>query len=133
MKSESEIQQLIMMEAPNFHNILLRNNSGALLDETGRLVRYGLGNASKKHNDSFKSSDLIGIRSLVVTEDMVGTVIGQFAAIEVKGEGWKFSEKDKRYIAQKAFIEWVRLRGGVAGFANSIEEYRKIIKSPYGI
>lgn len=133
MISEAEIQQLIQMEGPKWHNILLRNNSGALTDQDGRLVRYGLGNISKKKNDSFKSSDLVGVRSLVITEDMVGMMMAQFAAIEVKREGWKRNLKDKRENAQQNFIDWVRQRGGVAGFASSVEEYKAIMKTHYGI
>jgi len=133
MRPESDIQQLIQIEGPKWHNILLRNNSGALKDIGGRVVRFGLGNISKKQNETSKSSDLIGVRTFVVTQEMVGQMMGQFTAIEVKAEGWKRNLKDKRENAQQAFIEWVRLRGGVAGFAANEEQYREIMRTRYGI
>lgn len=129
---EGEIQQLIQLEA-RAHNVqLMRNNSGALEDKTGRLVRYGLGNVSKTHSDKIKSSDLIGFRTITVTPDMVGKKIAVFTAVEVKKPDWKLKftsnlENDKRVKAQMAFIDWVYSNGGYSGFANSIESFKKII------
>jgi len=127
MRSESEIQQLLQIEAALHGTILMRNNSGALKDATGRTVRYGLGNISSKHNDSIKSSDLIGITSVVVSPDMVGRMIGIFTAIEVKAEGWKPSLTDKREIAQRNFITWVQSRGGIAGFASDLDSLKSLL------
>lgn len=127
-KSESEVQQLIQIEGPKYHSILLRNNSGALTDNEGRLVRYGLGNVSKQQNETLKSSDLIGITTIIVTADMVGKAIAVFTAVEVKSEGWTF-KKTKREIAQQNFINWVKSRGGIAGFASSVTDYVDILKN----
>src|SRR5690606_36770808 len=100
MRSESEIQQLIQMEAMKYDCTLMRNNSGSFKDSTGRAVRFGLGNVSKKHSLKSKSSDLIGITRVVVTSDMVGKTIGVFTAIECKGEGWNPTKKlDQHEIA----------------------------------
>lgn len=128
MKSESEIQQLIQIEGPEHRCLLLRNNSGALKDVTGRVVRYGLGNTSAKHNQLFKSSDLIGITTVTITPDMVGKEVGIFTAIEVKGQGWKRAPNDKREKAQENFIQWVQDRGGIAGFASSVEGFVEIVR-----
>jgi len=128
MKLESKVQDEISCEGPNHGCTLMRNNSGALKDETGRTVRYGLGNFSKKHNEIIKSSDLIGITTITVTQDMVGTHIGIFTAIEVKKEGWKRSPTDKREKAQDNFIQWVLSRGGIAGFANSVDSFVNILQ-----
>ncbi len=117
--SESEIQQLIQIEARKLGCILLRNNSGAFQDQTGRMVFFGLGNVSKVRSEQIKSSDLIGF-TLV---DRVPV----FTAIEVKAPGWTFKESDKRAVAQKAFIDWIKSFHGFAGFATSVEEFRKII------
>lgn len=115
MKSESDIQQLIMIEAAKHRCILMRNNSGGFLDATGRLVYYGLGAVSREHNERIKSSDLIGI------------YMGLFVAIEVKKEGWKFNPKDKRENAQLAFINFIKTHGGIAGFASSVDDFLKLI------
>lgn len=101
---------------------LFRNNSGALKDKSGRLIRFGLGNESEKLNDRLKSSDLIGWTPRLVTPDMVGEVIAQFMAIEVKETGWKMAgptaegEAAKRERAQLRFINMLRNEGGVGGF-----------------
>ena len=116
MKSENEIQQLIRIEAAKHKIILWRNNSGVLNDESGRPVRFGLSNESKEQNKRFKSSDLIGISSQ-----------GYFVAIEVKEEGWVFNGTEREF-AQKNFIDFVKVRGGFAGFADSVDSFKEIVK-----
>lgn len=128
-KLESETSDDIQVSAREENCTLLRNNSGACTDETGRQIRYGLGNISKKHNERSKSSDFIGITQIKITPDMVGKNIGVFTAIECKKEAWNKNKKlDKKEQAQKNFIDWVKYLGGIAGFANSAEEVKKIIK-----
>lgn len=125
---ESQIQQEIQLEAARLDCILLRNNSGALPDRQGREVRFGLGNISKKYSEQMKSSDLIGLKRVVITPDMVGRTLAVFTAVEVKDSDWKYSTSDKRAVAQKNFIEWVLAMGGFAGFAKSVEEFRAILR-----
>ena len=140
MMSESELQQRIMIEAAKHGITLMRNNSGAgtFIDEiTGATshVRFGLGNDSKTHNDKWKSIDLIGIMPLTIPQQIVSWflhlfgfgVIGVFIAIEVKREGWVFNPKNKREQAQLAFINWVRSKGGVAGFCSSVDSFLGLI------
>lgn len=124
---ESEVQQRIQIDGPNHNCQLLRNNSGALKDSTGRWVFFGLGNVSKKHGEKIKSSDLIGFTQVTVTPEMVGKTLAVFTAIEVKTPDWHFVPSDKRAQAQWAFISWVLAAGGFAGIARSVEEFRKII------
>lgn len=125
--AESEVQQQIILAAPEVGVWLMRNNSGAFQDEKGRWVRYGLGNVSKNFNEVCKSSDEIGITQVLITPDMVGRVIGVFTAIEVKPPGWKLSPSDKRGHAQLNFMNRVRAYGGIAGFARSVEEFFAIL------
>lgn len=128
-KSESQVQQEIQMHAMHFKCTLMRNNSGACLDDTGRLVRYGLGNISKKHQENSASSDLIGITQVTITPEMVGQTIGVFTAIEVKKEAWNPSKKlDAHERAQNNFMEWVKSLGGIAGFANSLDNLKDILR-----
>lgn len=129
MKLEDEVQQLIQIYAAKNGCNLMRNNSGALVDKTGRMVRYGLGNISSKHNRHFKSSDLIGITTVTVQPSMVGKVLGVFTAMEVKREGWKFSPNMKHEQAQLNFLKWVICHGGLAGFAPSVDSAIEIIES----
>lgn len=123
---ESTVASHIVLDAAQGGEWLMRNNSGGFYDDTGRFVRYGLGSFLPQHG--CKSSDYVGIQSLVVTPEMVGQVIGVFVAIETKPEGWHFNNNDKHCLAQKKFIDMVNAAGGRAGFATNIEEYRKIVK-----
>lgn len=126
--SEAELQEQIQLEGPHFHCVLERNNSGQLETKDGRVVRFGLGNRSKKHAEKMRSSDLVGITSIVVTQEMVGSIIGVFTAVEVKAPDWNPAKKlDAHETAQKNWINWVIVRGGLGGFANSLESFRKIL------
>lgn len=128
--SESDVQQEIQLEAPRQGGQLWRNNSGALKDEKGRVVRFGLGNVSKEINKVMKTGDLIGGTQIVITPDMVGKTIFIFTNIEVKSND-KNIKQDERYFAQKNYIELVRVKGGIAGFAQSVSDYKNILKEFY--
>lgn len=125
--SEAVVQQDIQIAGPYHSCQLMRNNSGELKDRFGRPVRYGLGNISKEHNERIKSSDLIGITTIIITPEMVGQKIGVFTAIEVKEPNWK-PGKDPREEAQNNFIQWVLSLGGYAGFAKSVDSFVRIIR-----
>ncbi len=128
-KDESTVQQEIQIKARYHDCTLLRNNSGAYKDDTGRVVRYGLGNVSKQHNDRIKSSDLVGITKVIITQEMVGKTIGVFTAIECKEECWKSDKKlNARETAQQAFINWVKAQGGIASFASSVDKLKEILR-----
>jgi hypothetical protein len=90
---------------------LWRNNTGALKDSTGRLVRYGLCPGS---------SDLIGLRQVTITPDMVGQQLAVFVAIEVKHQG-------RLTPQQQAFLTMVQQAGGLAGVARSVDDARSIL------
>jgi hypothetical protein len=127
MKDESTVQQEIQIKAMHHGCTLMRNNRGAATDETGRLIRYGLGHVGPK--DKYKSVDLIGITKVVITPDMVGKTLGVFTAIEVKKEDWKFTKVfDEHEQLQKNFLDWVTYNGGIAGFANSVDSLEDIFR-----
>lgn len=122
MATEAKIQQDIRLKSASMGTPLLRNNNGACYDDTGRLIRYGLGHTSKEINKVFKSSDLIGINPVIITQAMVGRTIGQFMAVEVKPTNWTARESDDRYVAQRNFIDWVNKHGGTGMFAQSVTD-----------
>jgi hypothetical protein len=86
---------------------LFRNNTGAIKDQTGRLVRFGLCKGS---------SDLIGFKPVTITPEMVGRTVAIFTAIEVKTPGGKPTPE------QLHFVKRVKDHGGIAGIARSVEE-----------
>lgn len=91
---------------------LWRNNTGALEDKTGRIVRYGLCKGS---------SDLIGYRTVEVTPDMIGQRIAVFVALEVKDKG--------RLTAEQAqFLRVVAEAGGIAAEVRSPEDAEAVLR-----
>lgn len=116
--SESRVQSRAQLIATQRGVWPLRNNSGAFTDESGRLVRFGLGNTSKAFNAVMKSSDLVGVEPVLITPDMVGQTIGRFWARECKPEGWTYRGTD-REKAQKAFIDKINRLGGNAAFTTT--------------
>ena len=104
--SEHEIQQRIRLACGHGPVRLWRNNSGALVDQQGRLVRFGLAKGS---------SDLIGLRTLEITPDLVGQRLAQFVALEIKGARGVASPE------QRAFLKLVEQLGGLAAICRSVE------------
>ena len=91
---------------------LWRNNTGALVDQQGRFVRFGLCKGS---------SDLIGLRSLQITPELVGQRLAQFVALEIKtGSGTVRPE-------QRAFLRLVHQLGGVGAVCRSIEQAQAVL------
>lgn len=121
MKTETLVQADVRLKASHQGFRLWRNNVGVAVDKRGIPVRYGLCNESKQMNKNIKSSDLIGIRPITITQDMVGKVIGQFVAIEVKKEDWKYTG-NLREEAQQRFLTLVQSLGGYAKFINNSED-----------
>jgi len=115
-KGESDIVSQVRLQASQEGWRLFRNNVGACYDRTGRFIRYGLANDSKKLNDVMKSSDLIGIRPLVIDPTFLGRTIGQFVAIECKASDWTYTGSP-REKAQQHFLTLIAAYGGYARFS----------------
>ena len=114
---EARVQDEARLLASKMGWRLFRNNVGVLKDERGVPVRYGICNDSPAMNKRIKSSDLIGIRPVVITPDMVGSTIGQFVAREVKKAGWKYKGTEHER-AQLAFGTLIIGLGGDFKFWN---------------
>lgn len=115
--NENPIQQRIRLQAANSGWILWRNNVGVFKTERSVPVRFGLANDSPAMNKRIKSADLIGIRPVLITGDMVGKVIGQFVSIEVKRSDWKPGDDPEREQAQQHWADIVNELGGYAKFS----------------
>lgn len=112
MNGETAVMRLIMLALAGIATIF-RNNIGAVKMPDGSYLRYGVGGKG--------ASDLIGWKSIVVTQAMVGQRLAVFVAIEVKdGKGRTTPEQDH-------FIQVVHDAGGLAGVARSPEEALDVI------
>lgn len=105
--SEQQTQQEIRLALSRGDTRLWRNNTGTLYDRQGRPVQFGLCKGS---------SDLIGLRSIMVGPEHLGQRLAVFAAIEVK------SAAGRATAEQAAFIEQVQAMGGLAGVARSVSD-----------
>jgi hypothetical protein len=114
--SEAAVQNVVRLEAARKGVRLWRNNVGALLDQRGTPVRYGLANDSPALNKKIKSGDLIGWRPVLITHGMVGTTIAQFVSRECKRRGWQYTGGEHEE-AQLKWAQVVMAEGGDAAFA----------------
>ncbi len=110
---EQELQQRIRLELGRGPVRLWRNNVGALRDQRGRLVSYGLCKGS---------SDLIGLRRLTVSREHLGQELAVFCAIEIK------SRRGHPTPEQQQFLAVVEQLGGWAGVARSLEDARALLQ-----
>lgn len=130
--SEDEISQRCMLAGSEANVVLMRNNRGAFEDKKSkRWIFFGLAHVrpDKKKEPGWRSVDYIFIKPTLITPEMVGRTIGVFGCVEMKEEGWKFNPKDDREQGQLNFINWVLKRGGIAGFVNSIDSFKKLLRS----
>ena len=111
--SEQELQQRIRLELGSGPVRLWRNNVGALRDQRGRLVSYGLCPGS---------SDLIGLRRLRVGPEHLGQELAVFCALEIKSQRGRPSAEQRRFLAQ------VGAMGGLAGVIRSLEQARAVLQ-----
>ena len=112
--SEHEIQQRIRLACGRGTVRLWRTNTGALVDQQGRFVRIGLCKGS---------SDLIGLRALEITPELVGQRLAQFVPLEIKTGSGPVSPE------QRTFLCLVQELGGVAAVCRSIEQARAVLVS----
>lgn len=115
-KSEAFAQSQVVLEAARKGIRLWRNNVGVLEDSRGVPVHFGLANDAKGTNKLIKSSDLIGVRPVLITPELLGCTIGQFVGREIKKPGWKYTGED-REEKQLNFAGLVCSLGGDAAFA----------------
>jgi len=117
--TEAQLLSLLRLEASEKGMRLWRNNVGAAVTKDGSFIRFGIANESMRLNKVLKSSDLIGLKPVLITEKHIGCVIGQFVAREVKKHDWVF-KGDEREQAQLRFINLIVSLGGDACFATKM-------------
>ena len=110
---ESAILKRILFACSRGCVRLWRNNIGQLQDREQNWIRYGIANPG--------GSDLIGFKTITVTEEMVGTKLAVFVAIEVKSASGTVTKH------QQDFVDNVKSRGGIAGIARTVKEAKGVL------
>lgn len=112
--AETTLQQHIRLAVGQRSDVrLFRNNTGTLPDpRTGRPIQFGLARGS---------ADLIGIKQVTITPDMVGQTIGVFTSIEVKTPTGRVTPQQRNWLTM------VRKLGGIAGIARSTRDANEIL------
>lgn len=119
--SEAKLQAEIMLAVGRLPDVRIFRNAvgegwmGRTVEHRGDLitlrnpwrVKFGL---------TPGSADLIGLRSITITPDMVGQTIAQFTSLEVK------TASGSKRPGQPEWDEMVRRRGGLSGFVRSVDQ-----------
>jgi len=121
---ESDIQNQILIELSKQGTVAFRINAGSfwageIMSNKDNMLL--LKNPRKIQGAPEGTSDIIGLTSVMITTEMVGTRVGVFTAIEVKKPG----ENPKPH--QKNFLKNMRDRGAIAGVARSPEDAVRIL------
>lgn len=102
---QNEIRLELSAQVPELTHY--RNHAGALRDQRGKMVQFGL---------SPGSPDLVGYKRVKITEDMVGQEVAVFVGLEVKMPG------EKPRADQQNWLDHLADAGGVAAVVTSVEE-----------
>lgn len=117
--SEAAIQDDIRL-AVGGRAVLFRNNTGMAWSGDARRLPDGsvlVRNPRPFHGGLCRgSSDLVGWRSVEITQDMVGQRVAVFCAIEVKSPRGRTTEEQQTFLAN------LRAAGGFAGLARSVQD-----------
>jgi hypothetical protein len=119
--NENELSALVRLEAEKQGMRLWRNNVGATYTKEGNFIRYGLANDSKQLNSVVKSADLIGVKPIRITSEMIGKVIGQFVSYEIKNPHWVYRGTPHE-MSQHRWLELIKMLGGDARFITKLED-----------
>ena len=109
---ETDLMDRIRLACSTGDTRLWRNNVGLAYTRDGRPVRFGLHPGSP---------DLIGLRTIVLTPDMVGQRLAVFIGIEVKASHGRISADQGR------FLDFLRAAGAMAGIVRSEEDAHALI------
>ncbi len=119
--SEAPVVKRVLMKASQLGLRLLRNNRGMFKTIDGkRIVRAGL--------EAEGASDLIGVKTIIITQEMVGKKLGVLMVVEVKKPSWtKPTTETER--EQENFINQMVDRGAIGFFINNPDDLEKKVES----
>ena len=113
--NETELQNRIRLSIGAIAGVrMFRNQVGNFRSlDSKRIIKVG----------TVGSSDLIGFTSKTITPDMVGQVIAQYVALEIKTPTGKVSPQ------QSAFIDMVNKSGGIGAIVRSVDDAKQVFAS----
>jgi len=108
---------------------LFRSNAGVSwqgkeVEHTARFIT--LENPRAIHGWPAGTSDLVGWKSVVITQAMVGSRVAVFTAVEVKSPGGRLTDGQRRFLAA------VQAAGGYAVAARTLAEVAAVLGEPAG-
>lgn len=118
-KSEAQVQrEIIDWLLDNRHIALVERHNSGTMQEGNRYVQFNTVMIPARLRP-------IGNMQRVRKPDLDAMLIdGRRLVVEVKREGWKPSN-DIREREQEHYLAWIRKHGGLALFAQSVEDVRK--------
>lgn len=133
--NETTVVKMARVHASELGAVLFRNNVGRLPEPGGgRWVEFGLCKGA---------SDTIGYQPLLITQEMVGTKIARFVAVELKDYDGMDEAQIRDFIVRRLptgskaakhlseqcnFIDAVRRNHGLAGFARNNQELETLLR-----
>lgn len=113
MNYETPLMQRVRLAASTDPDVVLfRNNVGLFYTKDGTPMRCGLRSGA---------ADLIGWKSVVITQSLVGARLAVFAAIEVKTPTGRLRPE------QNQFLEIAAAAGALAGVARAAQDAQDIL------
>ena len=131
MNDETSRQNKIRIALSSLGITNFRNNTGVgwagkMIKGAGKMMFVGKGDVVVRDARPLRaglckgSSDIIAIKPVLITPEMVGQTLGQFIAIEVK------TPKGRPTKDQLNFNQIINDKGGTALIARSVEDIEKV-------
>lgn len=133
-QTETDIVRLIMLKLSKAGARIFRNNTGnAWIGQSIRITKPQIisvttGDVVVKNARYFTaglcvgSSDLIGLKPVLITPEMVGKTVAVFTAVEVKTATGRATKE------QVAFLQMVKDIGGISFIARNDVEAEEMLK-----
>jgi len=104
--AHEELVESLMLEASRMGGRLFKNHSGVAFHKDGSTVVYGVANPG--------GSDLLGFTIVEITQDMVGSKVAVFTAVEAK------TGQQKPRKNQQDFLDMVVRKGGISAWGTDV-------------
>ena len=122
MTREAPVVEAIIKRLNTHEDLLVFKNISGAMQYGDRCIRAGILKEG--------SSDLLVVRRLLITPEMVGSHLARLNVLEVKADLENDRTKPSRKVAQARFINTIITMGGAGGFVDNPDDAERII---YGV